>query len=183
MTTVVVVEDEIGIPSPPRWLFVLTGILWVLISIVVLSFDSTSVATIGYMGGIVLVIAGADEFLTMVMAPGWKWAHAALGVFFVMVGIAAMLEPFQTFGVLALLVGWYLVFKGFFDIALAIGARRNLPLWGLTLAVGIAEVLLGLWALGYPGRSAWLLILWIGVGAMLRGIGDLVVAFTMGGDK
>ena len=38
-----------------------------------------------------------------------------------------------------------------------------------------------LWALGYPGRSAWLLVLWVGFGAMFRGIGDLVAAFTHGG--
>jgi uncharacterized membrane protein HdeD (DUF308 family) len=184
MTTVVVVEEDLDpYPAPPRWLYIVAGILWVLISIVVLSFDSTSAATIGFMMGIVLIIAGADEFMTMVLAPGWKWVHGILGALFVLAGIGAMLNPFQTFGILALLIGWYLVFKGFFDIALSIGARRQLPLWGLTLAVGIAEVLLGLWALGYPGRSAWLLVLWVGIGAMLHGIGDLVVAFTMGRDK
>ena len=88
---------------------------------------------------------------------------AIVGALFLVVGIAALLEPFQTFGILALFVGWFLIVKGFFDIAIAIGVRRDLPLWGLTLAVGIVEVLLGLWALGYPGRSAWLLLAWIGI--------------------
>jgi uncharacterized membrane protein HdeD (DUF308 family) len=53
-----------------------------------------------------------------------------------------------------------------------------MPLWGLTLTVGVLEVLLGFWAVGYPGRSAWLLLVWVGVGVILHGIGDLVAAFT-----
>ena len=181
MATVVV--DEGAFYRPPRWLFVVSGVLWVLVSLVVLSFDATSAAAIGYMAGFVLVLGGIDEFVTMTVATGWKWVHGVIGALFVLVGIAAMLEPFQTFGILALFVGWFLIVKGFFDIALAIGLRRDLPLWGLSLAVGIVEVLLGLWALGYPGRSAWLLVLWIGVAAMLRGIGDLVTAFTLGGSR
>jgi uncharacterized membrane protein HdeD (DUF308 family) len=70
------------------------------------------------------------------------------------------------------------VFKGTFDMVTAIGFRDVLPLWGLALAVGVLELLLGFWAIGYPGRSAWLLLVWVGIGAILRGIGDLVAAFT-----
>lgn len=174
---VVIVEG----PAPPRWLLLITGVLWVLVSLVVLSFTPSSVATIGFMMAAVLIFAGVDELVRMTVAPGWRWLHAALGVVFIITGIMAAVAPFQTFGILALFVGWYLLIKGFFDVALSIGLHREMPLWGLTLAVGIGEILLGLWALGYPGRSSWLLILWVGIGAMLRGIGDLVAAFVHGG--
>jgi uncharacterized membrane protein HdeD (DUF308 family) len=178
-----VVVDRRAVNAPPRWLLIVMGVLWVLIALAVLSFDVTSAALIGYMMAFVLIFAGIDEFVVMTMAPGWKWAHGLLGALFVLTGIMALLDPFQTFGVLALLIGWYLLLKGTFDIALAIGLRREMPLWGLTLAVGIGEVLIGLWALGYPGRSAWLLVLWVGIGAMFRGIGDLVAGFSHGGAR
>jgi uncharacterized membrane protein HdeD (DUF308 family) len=55
-----------------------------------------------------------------------------------------------------------------------------MPLWGLSLAAGIAQIALGLWAVGYPGRSAWLLLVWTGVGALMRSVGNLVTAFTGG---
>ena len=49
----------------------------------------------------------------------------------------------------------------------------------MSLAVGIIEILLGMWAIGYPGRSAWLLILWVGLGALVRGISDIITAFRV----
>jgi uncharacterized membrane protein HdeD (DUF308 family) len=42
----------------------------------------------------------------------------------------------------------------------------------------VVEVLLGIWATGYPGRSAALLIIWVGVGAIVRGVFDIVAAFS-----
>jgi uncharacterized membrane protein HdeD (DUF308 family) len=174
------VRDE---PSPPRWHFVIAGSLWLVFALLMLSFDSTSAAVIAYIAGALLVLAGVEELVMMLVAPGWRWLHGILGVLFVIGGIAAFFEPFQTFGILALFVGWYLMIKGFFDITTAIAFRVELPLWGLALTVGIFEVLLGLWAVGYPGRSAWLLVIWIGVGALLRGITDLVLAFTHGGAR
>jgi uncharacterized membrane protein HdeD (DUF308 family) len=174
----VAVDPRAEVAPPSRWLLILAGVLWLIVGLVLLSLDATSAATLGYMVGFVLIFAGVDELMTMVVAPGWRWLHGVLGVIFLLGGIAAVFEPFQTFGVLALFIGWYLVFKGAFDMVTAVGFRHELPLWGLTLTVGVLELLLGFWAVGYPGRSAWLLLVWVGVGAMLRGIGDLVAAFT-----
>ena len=174
---------DVDIPRPPKWALIVGGIAWLIISLVLLSMDSTSAVTISYLVGFILLMAGVDEFVMMVVAPGWKWAHGLLGALFVLGGLGALFNPYNTFGVLTLFVGWYLLIKGSFDMAMAIGLRHELPLWGLMLALGIGEIVIGLWALGYPGRSAWLLILWVGVGTMLRGIGDLVTAFTIGASE
>ena len=45
------------------------------------------------------------------------------------------------------------------------------------LTAGIIEITLGIWAMGYPGRSAALLIIWVGIGAIIRGIAEIVTAF------
>ncbi|HKY14487.1 MAG TPA: DUF308 domain-containing protein [Microthrixaceae bacterium] len=165
--------------SPAWWLFLLTGIAWIVISFLVLGFDPTSAATIGYMLGFVLIAAGINEFMVTAMLEGWRWLHALLGILFLVAGIAALLSPFQTFGILALLIGWYLLFKGIFDVIFSIAARHELDLWGLLLAAGIAQIAIGLWALGYPGRSSWLLVLWVGIGAVMRGITEIVTAFQL----
>ncbi|MGI9577439.1 MAG: HdeD family acid-resistance protein [Microthrixaceae bacterium] len=161
------------------WLWLVTGILWLIIAVVVLSFDPTSAETIAFMFGFVLLFAGVAEFVAIGFVDGWKWLHAALGVLFLAAGVMALMEPFQTFGVLALLVGWFLLFKGIFDITLSIAGHKELPMWGLQLTVGIIEILLGLWAIGDPGRSAWLLILWVGLGALVRGFADFITAFRI----
>ena len=93
---------------------------------------------------------------------------------------AGLLAGAGAFGILALLIGWYLVLKGTMDIIISIAGRGEIPLWGLLLASGIAQLLIGIWAVGYPGRSAWLLILWVGLGALMRGITEIVIAGGLG---
>ena len=163
------------------WVFLVTGIAWVLIAFMVLAFKPTTPAMIGYLTGFVLIAAGVNEFITIGLVDGWKWLHAVLGVLFVAAGIMSLTTPFQTFGILALLIGWYLLFKGTFDIIISIVERDVLPLWGLALASGIIEVALAMWALGYPGRSAWLLVLWIGITALMHGVTEIVMAFKLRG--
>jgi len=161
------------------WLFLITGIAWVLIAFMVLAVDPSTPAMIGYLAGFVLIVAGLNEFMAVPFVPAWKWLHVVLGVMFVAVGIMALLDPFQTFGILALLIGWYLLFKGIADVTVSIVERDVLALWGLRLASGIVEAAIGVWALGYPGRSAWLLIIWVGLASLVRGITEIALAFTL----
>jgi uncharacterized membrane protein HdeD (DUF308 family) len=161
------------------WVLLLTGIAWIVIGVVVLGADLDSARIIGYLVGGYLIAGGVMEFVLLGVAEGWRWLHAVLGVLFVIGGVVAFLEPFQTFSVLASLVGFFLVIKGTFDFVIALAARHDSDLWWLLLIGGILEVLLGIWASAYPGRSAPLLILWVGIGAVIRGITQLVLSFQI----
>ena len=163
------------------WIFLITGIAWVLIAFMVLSFKPTTPATIGYLTGFVLIAAGVNELMAMGFVSAWRWLRAVLGVLYIIAGFMSLASPFQTFGILALLIGWYLLFKGTFDIIISIAERAVMPLWGLGLASGIIEIALAMWALGYPGRSAWLLVLWIGITALMHGVTEIVLAFKLRG--
>jgi hypothetical protein len=56
--------------------------------LIVLRFDTIiSIATVGGAAGMILIMAGANEFAFMAARPGWKWLHAILGVLFVGGGI------------------------------------------------------------------------------------------------
>jgi uncharacterized membrane protein HdeD (DUF308 family) len=166
-------------PAVGKWWWVLLGmgILWIVIGLYVLQAHYGSAVAIGYLVGFWLVFAGIAEFVEMAAVPGWKWIHAVLGVLFVIGGIAALTSPFQTFTVLAELIGIFLVVKGTFDFVIALAVRHDIDLWWMTLIAGILEILIGVWAMGYPGRSAALLIVWIGIGAIIRGIAEIVTAF------
>ena len=159
------------------WLLLVTGILWILIGLFALEANFNSALLIGYLVAVWLIFAGVAEFMTIGAVEGWKWLHAALGVLFVIGGIMALTAPFQTFTVLAGLMGFFLVIKGIFDFMLALMTRAVTHLWWITLVLAILEIALGIWAMGYPGRSAALLIIWIGVGAIVRGVFDIISAF------
>jgi uncharacterized membrane protein HdeD (DUF308 family) len=179
MTAVVVEnprEDSVG---KWWWVLLVTGILWVLIGLFVLQSHYDSAVLIGYLAAFWLIFAAVAEFVEVAAVDGWKWLHAIMGVLFLLGGLAALVSPWQTFTVLAALIGFFLVLKGTFDFVLAIMLRHDVELWWMTLVGGILQIILGVWAMGYPGRSAALLILWIGIGAIIRGIVEIISSFQL----
>jgi uncharacterized membrane protein HdeD (DUF308 family) len=159
------------------WVLLVTGILWILIGLFVLQAHYDSAVLIGLMVAIWLLFAAVAEFVEAGIVESWRWLHVAIGVLFIIGGIAALLSPFQTFTVLAALIGIFLVLKGTFDFVLALLIRHEADLWWMTLILGVLEIVIGIWAVGYPGRSAALLIVWIGIGAIIRGIAQIVTSF------
>lgn len=162
------------------WVFLVTGIIWLIISLVVLRFDERSITTVGVIIGVVFAVACVNEFMTMAMVAGWKWLHGLLGVLFVLGALWAFIQPEEAFWALASVLGFLLIFKGAIDIVEATMTKEFNHLWGLGLAAGIIEVLLGFWASQqyYPARAA-LIIIWVGFMALFRGIGEIVLAFRV----
>jgi len=63
----------------PWWLMLITGIAWLIISVVVLRFRLTSITTVGILIGVVFLAAMFNEFLLASVHVGWRWAHVLLG--------------------------------------------------------------------------------------------------------
>ena len=162
------------------WVFLVTGILWIVFSLMVLQFDLVSVSAIAFLAGAAFIVAGVNEFMIVAFVSGWRWLHALLGVAFVITGILAFAWPGRTFVVIANLVAWFLLFKGTLDIILAF-ASRPAELWWVLLIAGVVELIIAFWAAGYPGRSAVLLVLWVGISALMRGVTEIVLAFRLRG--
>ena len=66
----------------PWWVLPLTGIAWLIISVIVLRFTTTSAATIGVLLGVVFLAAMANEFFIASVRLGWRWAHVLMGIIF-----------------------------------------------------------------------------------------------------
>ena len=165
---------------PPWWSFLITGIAWMVVSLIVLRFDYTSVSSIALLFGFVALAAGVAEIGMMFLAQGWwKVLNAVLAVAFITAAIVAFVHPGNTFAALAAVFSFVLVFAGAFDIIYGISARRENDAWWLQLVGGIIELALGLWAAGYWGRSAILLVAWVAAFALIRGVRDIVLAFQV----
>lgn len=164
------------------WLFLITGICWLVFSLIVFQWDYVSVAAISYLFGVVAIVAGVNEFLQIsVSTTGWKWVHGVLGVLFVLVGIYALVHPYDTFATLAALVGLFLLAKGIFDITVAFVTKGEFELWWLQLVLGIVEILLAFWVAGNFREKAILLVIYVGVVALVRGISEIFMAFKLKG--
>jgi uncharacterized membrane protein HdeD (DUF308 family) len=163
----------------PWWIFIITGVLWILIAWIVLRFNYRSVGAIAVLAGTVILLAAIAELFMALTAPTWKWLHAILGVLFLITSIVCFVHPGDTFFWLSAFIGWYLLFKGIADIVLAFVTKSVNDAWWLGLIVGILEMLIGFWAAGRFERSAYLLIVFVGVIALTRGITDIVNAFRL----
>jgi uncharacterized membrane protein HdeD (DUF308 family) len=165
---------------PPWWSFLITGIAWMVVSLIVLRFDYTSVYSIALLFGFVALAAGVAEIGMVFLARGWwKLLNAILAVAFIAAGIVSFIHPGNTFAALAGVFSFFLVFAGAFDIIYSISARRESDAWWLQLVGGIIELALGFWAAGYYGRSAILLVAWVAAFALIRGVRDIVLAFRV----
>lgn len=162
------------------WLKLITAGCWLLLSVIVFRFDWSTVSSISILFGIVMLGAGAAELVSIFTSSGWwRLAHVVLALAFVVIGIVAFVHPGNTFAALAGVMSFYFIFAGALRIALAVAFRDPDGFHWLLLVVGLAELLLGFWAAGYFGRSALLLVVWVGALALTRSIGDIVDAFAL----
>ena len=165
--------------------FLAAGIAWIVFAFLLLSFNYRTVWAIAVFFGIGFIVGGIMELAVAAVAPGWKWLYILIGVVSIVAGVIALMWPGETFLVLSAIVGWLLLFYGIIDIVFAFSTRHLEGLWWMQLISGIIMVLLGFWAISPDNatvatyRGAVLLVVWIGVAALFRGISDIIVGFRL----
>ena len=164
----------------PWWLFLVTGIAWLIIAVMVLRFTPASVNTVGVLMGVLFLLGAFNEFLIASIRHSWRWAHILMGILFVVGSIWAFARPFNAFWALASVLGLLLIFKGTLDIIDGVMTKDVNSAWWLGLLTGILEIVLGFWASqqNFPAQGA-LRLLWVGFFALFRGISELVIAFEL----
>ena len=165
------------------WVFLIAGIAWLWVSLIILRLNATSITAISIMFGIVAIAAGVNELIAMPSSTtGWKIARGLLGVLFIIAGIVAFFQPAGTFVALASLFAWVVLFKGIFDVCVALIGPK-VGLWWVILIVGVIEILLAFWAAGYFRGSAILLVAWVAIFTLSRGFMEIFTAFRLRGLK
>jgi uncharacterized membrane protein HdeD (DUF308 family) len=161
------------------WVPLILGIFWVIFSLVVFRFDVHSVNAVGLLVGVVFLVAGIEELATSTaVRGGWRWLHAILGIVLLVGAIVSFVNPGGTFLALAEIVGWLLLFKGLFDIVLAL-SNRNLEFWWGRLVLGLVELALAFLVSGDLNAKALFVLIFVGATAMLRGVALIVAAFQL----
>jgi uncharacterized membrane protein HdeD (DUF308 family) len=164
------------------WFFLVTGIAWLVFALIVFQWDYTTVYAISFLFGVVALFAAVNEFMVItVSTTGWKIVHAILGVLFVIAGIWALVHPHNAFTTLSALIGFFFLFKGIFDVMAAFVTKGEFELWWLQLVVGIVEILLAFWVAGSFREKAILLVVYVGIMALSRGITEIFLAFKLRG--
>src|SRR4029079_3736900 len=84
---------------PPWWLLLISGLAWMVVSLVRLRCGYPAVSSVSRLFGFVAMAAGVFEIGAVFMAPGWwKLLHAVLAFVFMGGGIGALTRPRDNFG-------------------------------------------------------------------------------------
>ncbi len=176
------VETVLDQLAGPWWMFLVTGIAWLVISLIVLRFRLASVVAVGVLMGVVFVAGWISELFIASVRSRWRWAHMLMGILFLFAACWSFASPFSAFWALATIFGLLLIFRGSLDLVTSISSRDTMPAWWLVMIAGVLEILLGFWVSQqeFPAR-ALLLLIWVGFFALFRGFSDLLLAFEVRG--
>ncbi len=116
--------------------------------------------------------------VSALLAKNW-WAVALRGVAGILFGLIALFVPVAAMLSLALVFAAYLLIDGAFAIVSAIAKARRHERWGLLLAEGILDIVMGVIAAAFPAGAVLAFVLITAAWALLTGGLMLGAAFRL----
>jgi uncharacterized membrane protein HdeD (DUF308 family) len=162
------------------WLWLLTGVAWIIAALVVLQFDRASITTVGVLIGLLFVVAGIQQIWMATVAESMRWFWALFGGLFIVAGIICFINPEDTFAGMADILGFLFLTVGVWWIIQAFIEKEVNPAWWLGLLSGVAMVVLAFWTSGqFFIEKAYTLLVFAGIWALMQGIRDMIRAFQV----
>ena len=167
-----------GLPLNWKWL-VGIGVVLAILGLVALwnAVDATLVTTI--IVGWVLVAAGAMQLVgafTGSSSTGWRILQGLLGVLYIVVGFNIAFDPLAGAITLTVVIGLMLIIDGFARIIMAFVERARS--WGWSVALGVVNILLGLWILTGIPMSGLVIGFFVGLQLLFVGIFWIMLGFS-----
>ena len=162
------------------WLWLVAGIAWIVVSLVILQFDAASVTTVGVLTGVLFTLSAAQNFALVAIPGALRWVAALFGVLFAISAVICFMHPTSTFIALADMLGFLFGLVGVWWMVEAFLERPVNPLWWMGLISGILMTGLAFSAAGqlYVHR-AYLLLVYAGLWALMQGITHIARAFAI----
>ena len=162
------------------WLWLVFGIAWVLISLVILQFDDASITTVGVLIGLMFFISGIQQFAIASMVDRGGWIYGLFGVLFVIAGVISFISPENTFAAIADILGFLFLLVGVFWIIEAFAAKDVNELWWVGLIAAILMIIIAFWTGGqFFIEKQYTLLVFAGIWALMSGVTDIVRAFQI----
>ena len=171
-------RDQVHAISRGWWVLLVSGVISAIAGGIIFFADWT-IGDLAWFIGALLLFRGGFMMLSTPLdgaARGWAFGLGAVEAAF---GIGVFVWPVPTLLVVAVIIGWYVLFSGIVAIAGAITGRGVLPYWGLTLAFGIFETVISFWLLAQPGLTLLAAVLAIGLWSMVSGVLLIALSFEV----
>lgn len=145
------------------WIFLISGILFIVLAIVVLLNPSVTYLSLTIYFAIIFLLHGLFEIYFSVSnrktLSSWGW-YLAIGILDLVIGFILIRNPLFAASVVAIFIGFWLMFKSVSIIARAIDLQsHNVKGWGLLFSAGILGVIFSFFILFNPEIGAGTLVL------------------------
>ena len=168
-----------------KWSAMFKGILYILLGIVALVVPETMEKTLGYLLGIVLIIAGGVSMIGYLLRDARENYYRndfVLGLVGIVVGIIVLLRVEIIISLIPLLLGIMVIISGCEKFQDVIDMKRmNSGNWIVMLVLALINLILGLVLIFNPFRAATLMFRMLGIGLIFSGITDCMTVIYFAG--
>jgi uncharacterized membrane protein HdeD (DUF308 family) len=162
------------------WAGLVAGISWLVISLVILQFDSASVTTVGVLVGLMFLLAGVQNVALTTLPVEHRWVPALFSVLFLISAVVCFIDPVDTFAGLADMLGFLFLLVGVWWMIQSFLERPVNPMWWLNLISGIVMTGIAFWTAGQLfATKAYTLLVFAGIWALMQGTNDIVRALEV----
>lgn len=160
------------------WLWLLFGAAWTVIAVVILQFDDASITTVGILIGLMFFVAGLQSLIGSLVAERHGWVYAVFGGLFLIAGVVSFISPENTFAALADILGFLFLIVALSWLFEAFALRGENELWWIGLIGAVLMLILAFWTAGqFFIEKQYVLLVFAGIWALMRGILDFIRAF------
>lgn len=162
-----------------KWESILRGVLYVVLGLVALIVPQAMEKTLGYMIGIVLILAGAVSMIGYLLRDAYQnYYHDdfVYGLIVIAIGVVVLYKIEVVIAMIPFILGILILASGCVKLQDAIDMKRlSYGNWIVMLALALINIVIGIVLMYNPFKAALLMFRVLGVCLILSGGSDIIV--------
>lgn len=165
-----------------HWGFVaIRGVAALLFGALTIAMPGIALVSLIFLFGVYTMADGILHIVASFRGGGSVWAMLLGGIVSIAAALVMFIRPDITAVALLYVIAFWAIFKGVFEIVVAIRLRKELDREWMLILAGVISILFGGLLLAAPVAGALAVVLWIGVFAVIEGFLLLLFAFRLRG--
>jgi uncharacterized membrane protein HdeD (DUF308 family) len=162
------------------WVWLLTGIAWLAVALVILQFEHASITTVTVLFGAMFTLAGLENIALARLELPYRWIWALFGVLFLLAGLLCFIDPDSSFAGIADMLGSLFLIVGVWWLIRAFLERPVHPRWWIGLVAGLLMIVLAFWTVGqFYIEKVYILLVLAGIWELMEGVTNIMRAFEI----
>ncbi len=175
------VSPVVSLLARSWWVLLLYGLVALVFGAVAILQPLAAATALAWAIGVMAVVEGVISLVALFggnsgVSRGWLAVYALASLVF---GVLAVINPLATASVLVLLLAVWLIVAGIHRIVFAVRVRRHIQGEWLLILSGVLAIVLGALLVANPLAGLAVTTLWIGIGSLIYGVLQVVVAFRL----